>query len=248
MSLQDTPPRTEATHAGHFVTTRWSVVLAKWDDKDSHEALTWLCERYWLTVYAFVRSRGYQQDDAEELIRGFFEEFLGRNMAHDAEAERSRFRSFLLGCVSHYISDEYQRTDRQKGGGRLEFITIGDPTIEARIEAELTDARQPEAAFDRQWAVVLMDHALERLRIECEVDGRSGRFSILKPCLTDGVGEAPQAELAEKLKVSITAVKLIIHRLRRRYRELVREEVTETVSSEQEIEDELRHLLGALRS
>ncbi len=249
MSPQDTAThRSEATHAGHFVTTRWSVVLATKEDKGSHEALTWLCERYWFPLYAFVRSRGHPRDDAKDLVQGFFERFLSRNLAQEADAGRGRFRSFLLGCLNHYLSEEHKRANRLKRGGGREFVQIDDPSVEARIEAELTDARQPEAAFDRQWAVAVMDHALDRLRLECEADGRNGRFEVLKPYLTEGVGDSPQSELAARLKVSVTAVKLIVHRLRRRYREIVREEIAQTVADKDEIETELRHLLNALRS
>jgi RNA polymerase sigma-70 factor (ECF subfamily) len=223
-------------------------VLATKDEKGSHAALSWLCERYWLPLYAYVRSRGHSPDDAKDLVQGFFARFLERNLAHEADAERGRFRSFLLGCLNHFLSDEYKRSNRLKRGGGKEFVRLDDPAIEARIEAELSDARQPELAFDRQWAVSVMDHALERLRIECEADGRNGRFEVLKPCLTEGAGIESQAELAEKLKVTVTAVKLIIHRLRRRYREIVREEIAETVANEEDIEAELKHLLAALRS
>jgi RNA polymerase sigma-70 factor (ECF subfamily) len=248
MPDQDASRRTEATRGGYFVTTRWSVVLATRDEKRSHEALTWLCERYWLPLYAYVRSRGHTPDDAKDLVQGFFERFLSRDLAQEANAERGRFRSFLLGCLNHYLSEEHKRTHRLKRGGGHEFIRLDDPIVEARVEAELTDARQPEAAFDRQWAVALMDYSLERLRLECEADGRNGRFEVLKPCLTEAAGDASQAELAAKLKVTVTAVKLIIHRLRRRYREIVREEVAETVAGTDEVDAELRHLLAALRT
>jgi RNA polymerase sigma-70 factor (ECF subfamily) len=248
MPTNDASHPSEPTHAGHFVTTRWSVVLATRDDKGSHEALTWLCERYWLPLYAFVRSRGHSPEDAKDLVQGFFQRFLARNLAHEADSQRGRFRSFLLGCLNHYLSEENKRSHRLKRGGGREFLRIDDTAVEARVEAELTDARPPEAAFDRQWAVAVMDHSLERLRAECEADGRNGRFEVLKPYLTEGVGDAPQAELADRLKVSVTAVKLIVHRLRKRYREIVREEVAETVASAEDIDAELRHLLAALRS
>ena len=128
------------------------------------------------------------------------------------------------------------------------MIRLDDTAIQTRVEAELPDARQPEVAFDRQWAVSVMDHALERLKAECEADGRNGRFEVLKPYLTEGASDSSHAELAERLKVTVTAVKLIVHRLRKRYRAIVREEIRATVASEEDIDAELRHLLAALRS
>jgi RNA polymerase sigma-70 factor (ECF subfamily) len=136
MPPKDASHPSERTHEGHFVTTRWSVVLATRDDKGSHAALTWLCERYWLPLYAFVRSRGSSPEDAKDLVQGFFERFLARNLAHEADSQRGRFRSFLLGCLNHYLSEESKRSHRQKRGGGRELIRLDDTAIQERVEAE----------------------------------------------------------------------------------------------------------------
>jgi len=232
-----------------FVTTRWSLVqrASVPSSPESGEALEWLCQRYWWPLYAFVRSKGYPPADSEDLVQGFFARFLERNFVADADAERGRFRSFLLGCLHHYLQEQQRHAGRHKRGGGLTFIALGDPNLENRLEAQLADQQTPEATFDRQWAVTLLERALDRLQQEGDADDHPGRFERIKPYLTGG-GDEPQTALAADLKCSVNAVRLLLYRMRQRYRELVRDEVAQTVNDPAEIDAELKHLYASLRS
>lgn len=211
---------------------------------DARGALAWLCERYWFPLFAYARGRGLSPEDAEDTVQTFFAGMLEQNLVARADAERGRFRSFLLGCLNNYMAREHERGQRIKRGGGTVSVSLDDE--EARLQRELVNARTPALDYDRAWALTLLDRVLGVLRKECEADGNGGRFEVLQSFLHGERGEVPMAEAAARLDLSMAAVKSVIHRLRQRFRTLLFAEVRETVESDEVVVVELQHLLGAL--
>jgi RNA polymerase sigma-70 factor (ECF subfamily) len=219
-----------------------------------------LCERYWFPLFAYVRRLGHPAQDAEDLVQGFFAHFIGAGILARADVERGRFRSFVLGCLNHFLAHEWQRGQRLKrGGGALVFsldeeqaearfaLELADEEeTEARLARELVDEAAPDRAYDRAWAHTLLDRVTAQLRSECEEGEKAGRFEVLQSFLAGERGEVSFAEAAASLGLTVAATKSVVHRLRTRYRELIRAEVRETVASDEEVDDELRHLFAAL--
>ncbi len=237
-------------NAGLFVTTRWSVVraVAGTGSEDADEALAWLCERYWFPLYAYVRGRGHPPAEAEDLIQGFFARIVERSVIHSADERRGSFRTFLLGCLNHYLTDEFRRSRAAKRGAGLSMVSLHDDGAEDWLQRDMAGGRTPEQDYDRAWALALLDRVMERLQRECEADGSPGRFGILRPFLDGDRGEVPLTSAAEQLGLSLSAVKSTVHRLRARMRELIRSEIRQTVLTESEIDDELRAIFAALRA
>ena len=229
-----------------FTATRWSLVLAA-GGGDGQAALVWLCERYWYPLFAYVRGRGYTREDAEDLVQAFFEKLLADTLVARAEPERGRFRSFLLGCLDHFLAHESSRSQRVKRGGRVAFLSLENVDAEDWLQRHLSAASTPALDYDRAWALALLDRVLARLREECEGDGKAGRFAVLQGFIQGDEGALSLAEAAGQLGVSLAAMKSLVHRLRARFRELVREEVRETVSSPEEVTAEMQHLFTAFR-
>ncbi len=227
-----------------FTATRWSVVRAAAAPEDPQGALEWLCGRYWFPLFAHARGRGLSPEDAEDVVQTFFADLVGRNLVARADAERGRFRSFLLGCLNNYMAREYQRNKSAKRGGGV--LTLSLEEGEERLQRELTTARTPALDYDRAWALTMLDRVLEALRRECEADGNAGRFEVLQGFLHGERGELPMGEAAERLGLSVSAVKSYIHRLRQRFRAMLFAETRETVLSDEEVPAELQHLLLAL--
>ena len=242
------PASDEPRARAQFTQTRWSLVLAAGNRRegDSHAALAWLCERYWFPLFAHVRGRGQSAEDAEDSVQAFFEHLLTQKVIGRAEAERGRFRSFLLGCLNHFLAHEWIRGQRLKRGGGAAFISLHEHDAEARLQRELADRRSPALDYDRAWALTLLDRVFARLRSECEDDGNSGRFEVLQNFLQGERGELPLAQAAATLALPLPALKSLVHRLRQRFREMIREEVRETVSAEADVPAELQHLFAAL--
>src|SRR5262245_53538314 len=240
------PPRNPPT-AGQFAETRWSIVLEarKGAERDTSAALSWLCEAYWQPLYAYLRRSGHAPHDAEDIVQGFLVHVIERSLVEKVDAARGRFRSFLLGCLENFLANEWRRGHALKRGGGFETLTLHDPVVAARVESELTTIADPRAAFEQTWALTVLERALERVRVECDAEN-AGRFEILKPFLTAPRGEFSLDEAAGRLGVSLAALKSIVHRLRARYRELVRAELRETVAAENEVDEELRHLRSVL--
>jgi RNA polymerase sigma-70 factor (ECF subfamily) len=231
---------------GGFETTQWSIVLAagRGASGDAREALAALCERYWYPVYAFVRGRGHGADEAEDLTQAFFAKLLEKRYVRDADPERGRFRSFLLAAVTHFLSNERDRETALKRGGGRAVVSLDAENAEGRYRLEPSHDMTPERVFRRRWALTLLERAVVRLREEAERAGQAERFERLKACLT---GDAvPHAEVAAALGMSEGAVKVAVHRLRRRYRELLRAEIADTVANPAAVDDELRELFAAL--
>jgi len=195
-----------------------------------------------------VRQRGHSPEDAQDLTQEFFARLLQRHWLGRADQQRGRFRSFLLSAMNHFLSDEWDKAKAQKRGGGLAPLPLEFDAAETRFDHEPADRVTPEQNYERRWALTLLDTVLQRLRTEYEQEGRAEFFTALHPCLVGDSSAQPYAELAVKLGVSEGAVKSTVHRLRRRYRELLHDEIAQTVARPGEVDDELRHLFTVLGS
>ena len=235
---------------GHFATTRWSLVLAAGADTSSpgvQEALATLCETYWYPLYAFLRSRGYDAEDAQDLTQAFFARVLEKQALRHADPARGRFRSFLLTSLRNFAANEHDRAIAVKRGGGAPVLSLEIDTAEHRFQMEPATEETPERAFDRRWALALLDRVM--LRLQAETVARNGQpspFDRLKTYLTGDQPQMSYAQTAADLGMSEGAVKVAVHRLRKRFRDLVRDEISQTVLSPEEVEDELRHLWASV--
>lgn len=229
----------------HFVTTHWSLVLAASQDQGAagEKALATLCETYWYPLYAYLRRQGRDPHDAQDLIQGFFSRLLEKNYLAEARRERGKFRSFLLTSLKHFLANERDRVTAQKRGGGQTQISFDAQSAENRYHLEPVDNVTPEKVFERRWAITLLNQVLMILQREYEMAGRGEFFERLKFSLTGEKSELPYADLAAQLDMTEGAVKVGIHRLRGRYREVLYREIANTVSSPEEVEDEIRYLL-----
>lgn len=242
-------PVTEHSRRGHFATTRWSVVLAAGEDMSSataREALATLCETYWYPLYAFLRGRGYGAEDAQDLTQAFFARVLEKHTIGHADPARGRFRSFLLMSLKNFAANEHDREIAKKRGGGVPIVSLEFEGAEGRFQMEPANDETPEKIFDRRWALTLLEHVLSRLKAEIARSGKQSQFEGLKTYLTGDQPQLSYAQTASDLGMSEGAVKVAVHRLRRHFRDLVRDEIAQTVSSPEEIEDELRHLWSAV--
>jgi RNA polymerase sigma factor (sigma-70 family) len=230
-----------------FVTTHWSVVLTakNQDSFRSAEALETLCRTYWHPLYAYVRRRGYSPADAEDLTQEFFAWLLERNWLGRADQQRGRFRSFLLTSISNFLANEWDKARTQKrGSGRI--VSLQSDKAETGCDHESADNLTPEQSFEWRWALTLLDQVMNRLCVEFARDGNAELFETLKPCLLGERLAQPYAILASKLAMTEGSVKVAVHRLRQRYRQLLRDEIANTVTKPEEVEEELRYLFAVL--
>jgi RNA polymerase sigma factor (sigma-70 family) len=228
-----------------FTTTHWSVVILAGQSESgaSRGALEILCRQYWPPVYTFIRQRGYGIEDAQDLTQEFFTRLLERNYVESADASRGKFRTYLLTAVTRFLINERERTQAQKrGGGHFHFSLDCTDTEERRYLEPATDV----TIFERRWAETMLETVLARLRQEYEKAAEIERFERLKPFLTSEKPAGAATELASRLGITESAAYSAVHRFRRRYGELLREEIAQTVSSPEEIEEELRYLVRAL--
>jgi RNA polymerase sigma factor (sigma-70 family) len=229
-----------------FPTTRWTLVVAASDSnrKEARSALVSLCENYWYPLYAFLRRRGYPADQAQDLTQEFFMRVLEGRYLDRADPEKGRFRSFILTSLKFFVSDEEDRQRAQKRGGGL-VVPMEFSSGEERYQREPAHDETPERIFERRWALAMLDRVVERLRNEFVQHGRPEHFDRLKVFLL-GQADAPYAALAREMNTSEGALKVAIHRLRKRYRDLFRQEIADTVADPAEVESELRYLAAAL--
>jgi DNA-directed RNA polymerase specialized sigma24 family protein len=234
---------------GTFATTHWSVVLAagQQDTPQSATALDQLCRTYWYPLYAHVRRRGYATEDAKDLTQEFFARLLARQWLGMADPGRGRFRTFLLAALDHFLANEWHRGQRQKRGGGCEILSRDQDTFESRYLAEPVCNATPELIYQQRWAATLLDRVLERLREEYVAAGKAEFFEAVKSHLWGERSCVSLAQLAADAKVSEGAMKVAIHRVRRRYRELLRYEIAQTVAHPAEVDAELRDLIAVLR-
>jgi RNA polymerase sigma-70 factor (ECF subfamily) len=240
-----------ARSEGTFATTHWSVVRSAGADAtpNSKAALDRLCRQYWQPLYYFVRRRGYNEQDAQDLTQGFFARLLEKHSLEAADRERGRFRTFLLTSLQNYLANEWDRANRQKRGGGQQFLSLDLATsAESGYQLLPADTDTPDRLYDRRWAQAVLEAVLRRLREEFEQRHGSGRFDVLKQFLFADRGEISGAEVAARLGLSESATKSAIYRLRQRYGELFAEEIAQTVEKPEEVDDEIRHLLAALEN
>jgi RNA polymerase sigma factor (sigma-70 family) len=229
-----------------FETTNWSVILKATEGESSvaREALATLCQTYWAPIYAFIRSRGQAPTDAEDLTQAYFTRFLDKGYLHDFSPERGRFRTFLRASVSHFLANEWDRQRALKrGGGRAPVSLDGVEEVEGHLRVPV-DTVTPEVLFEREWAASVLRRCLERLRRE---QADSGRFDALKPFLVGDGGPEGYGAVARELGLQESSVRVAVHRLRRRFCEVLREEVGRTVSNPGDVDGEIRWLLSAVR-
>jgi RNA polymerase sigma-70 factor (ECF subfamily) len=250
MYQTDSDPRPQPEAAWRFASTRWSMVAAagQRDSPESAEALATLCQAYWYPLYSYARRRLTSATDAQDATQAFFAELLAKNYLLQADPARGRFRSFLLTAFKHFLSKDRDRATAKKRGGDRQILSLDFPAGERRYCSEPVDAATPETLFERRWALTLLEQTLTRLRNELSDSGKSALFQGLKETLTCDSPSRPYADIAEELGISEPAVKVAVHRLRRRYQELLRAEIAQTVNSPEEIDDELRDLFAAVRA
>ena len=231
-----------------FVTTHWSVVLsAKLEPSvEADAALERLCRTYWWPLYAFVRRRGYEAHDAQDLTQEFFARLLAKDFLRAVDRSKGKFRSFLLAAMEHFLAKEWRRTNAQKRGGRFTFVSSDAESAEQQYLQVPASNHSPEQFFEQQWAMKLLDQSLASLRKEFVASGKEALFENTKIFLTGERQAQSYPELAAKLGTTEAALKMAVSRMRQRYGELLRAEIANTVSEPAEVEDELRALFAAL--
>lgn len=230
-----------------FATTHWTVVLAagRGEDPAADRALEELCRTYWYPLYAYVRRRGHTKEDAEDLTQAFFARFLAKNYLEGLSAGRGRFRAFLLASLKHFLANERDRSRTRKRGGGVPHLPLDWETADEQFRLAAGQGGGPEQAFDREWALALLERVVSRLHGECVAEGRGRQFEVLRPFLTAGTGERRYAEVAPALGVDEAAARAAVYRLRKRYRGLLREEIARTLADSSQVEEELRSLFAA---
>jgi RNA polymerase sigma-70 factor (ECF subfamily) len=237
-----------------FATTRWSLILSAADSESGEQkaraALEELCRTYWRPIFSFICRRGYSMQDAQDLTQDFFVKILEPGWLQHADPNRGRFRSLLLKSLENFLINVAEGTHTRKRGGDVEFISWDDWMAEAPSQLSIAphalESLPPERFFDLRWALTVVEHALRRLREECEAKGKRRLFQTLSGYLTAERDEVSYASLSTTLGIAETAVRKQLHNMRQRYRSLLRDEVAHTVADPAEVEDEIRHLCAAL--
>ena len=228
--------------------TRWSVVVkaTETEAEEGRQALNDLCRAYWYPLYAFVRRQGYGPHEAQDLTQSFFAQFLARKYLKRADRKRGRFRSFLLACLKNFLANEWDRAHARKRGGDQTAISFDEQEAESRYRLEPVNAESPDRIYERRWALTLVERVLCSLQREYEKAGRVELFAALKPALSGGRNSLPYSEIGMQLGMNEGAVKVAVHRLRKRYKALFREEIRQTIAQPGEMEEEIRHIVAAL--
>lgn len=236
----------EAGAVAQFTTTHWSVVLAAGQSNNAQAsaALEQLCRTYWYPLYAYVRRQGYSLQDAQDLTQAFLARLLDKQGLARIRREGGKFRSFLLTALNHFLINEWERHRAQKRDPQKIAFSLDALDRESGSYLEPAVAAMSESVFDRQWATTLLEQSMKRLSDEYVHENKGSLFQRLQPCLTGAETLLPYAELASQLGTTENAVKMAVHRLRRRYGQLVRAEVARTVTSPQEVEEEIRYLIA----
>ena len=220
---------------------------AKDSSAPAEDALEKLCRAYWYPLYVYVRRRGYPPHDAQDLTQSFFERLLGKKYLSGVDRNKGKFRSFLLAALEHFLANDWRRSQAQKRGGGVNFISLDDDSLEGQY-LQLAAALPPGKLYERQWAATLLEQVLAQLRAEFVAADKEALFQELKIFLTGEKRTIAYAELGARLGTTEAALKMAVNRMRHRYGELLREEIAKTVSSPEEIEEELRALFAALSS
>ena len=244
MSQPREPSEEFHSSSSRFYTTHWSLVLTAQDKSSpaSAEAMELLCRTYWYPLYAYVRRQGHNSHDAQDLTQEFFSRLLEKGYLHAAALEKGRFRTFLLVALQRFLANEWDRARALKRGGGRTHVPLDAAEAESRYQTEPADLLTPERIFERRWAVTVLEQTLVRLRAEYERLRRLPEFERLKEFLTAERGTIPYGEVAAALGVSAGAARAAVHRLRKRFRE----QIAQTVSNSDDLEDELRYVVAAL--
>ncbi len=235
----------------HFATTRWSLVAtASSNDpaniKSARVALATLCETYWYPLYAYVRRHGCDTHMAQDVVQGYFEQLLEKSFLKDVHQDRGSFRSFLLASIKHHLANERRKGRTIKRGGDSKMLNLDFEEGERRYKVEPLDEMSPERIFERRWALTLLDEVMTRLRSHYEDKGRTAMFESLKTYLTTDRKRIPYADVAKSLNITESAAMVAVHRLRRRYRTLLRAEIAETITEQEDVDEEITRLFAAL--
>ena len=231
-----------------FATTHWSVVLAagKSSSPNQKQALETLCRGYWFPLYAYLRQRGYDSHQAEDYTQAFFARILDKHDLQTADPKYGKFRSFLLIRLKSFLSDERDRARAKKRGGGRKIISLGFQSAEDQYVLEPAKRLSPEKLFEKSWALTLLDRTMNRLEKEMVEKNKKKLFEHLKVYLTTEKDAIPYRNMAKELKMTEASVRVAVHRLRRRYRKLLRDEIAQTVATEDQIDEEMGHLFDAL--
>jgi RNA polymerase sigma-70 factor (ECF subfamily) len=231
-----------------FATTHWSVVLAAGEgaSEASHCALEKLCAAYWYPIYVYVRRRGYGPEDAQDLTQEFFAQLIAKEHLRLADSNKGKFRSFLLATLNFFLAREWSRAHRQKRGGHHRFISLDEQMAQERYPFEPRDSASPERLFQRQWALTVLKQTMKALENECAENGKAILFEQVKQLLSRERDGVSYAAISQHLSMTEGAVRVAVHRLRQRYGELLRAEISQTVRSHGEVEEEVQCLLRAL--
>ncbi len=222
------------------------MAAAKQKAPGSVEAIRWLCEQYWFPIYTYARRHGKKPHEAEDLAQGFFAELLTKNTIANADENRGSFRTFLLMSFSQFMRDTWNREHRIKRGGNVAFVALDEAEAEERFQNQFADPSTPEHAFDRAWILSVIERVMKILQKECDADGKTGHFQVLKDFLEVERADTSYAEAAMRIHITVPALRMLIYRLRQRFREMMTQEIRQTVVSDAEVRPELDHLLRVL--
>jgi len=245
---EHSPTNSVPSGASRFATTHWSVVRAAGQPGSPRhqQALETLCRTYWFPLYAYMRRRGYKTHQAEDYTQAFFTRLLEKHDLHLADPKHGKFRSFLLVALKHFLANELDRARAKKRGGDRKILSLDFENAESRYALEPADQLSPEKLLNRAWALTVLDRTMASLQSEWATSKRKRLFEHLKAYLTADRDSVPYAQVAQRLNMTEGAVKVAVHRLRRRYRELLRDEIAQTVATEDQIDEEIRALFAAL--
>lgn len=227
-----------------FPQTRWTLVLSSGEEGSRREALEWLCQHYWQPLYAFLRRRGHEAAEAQDLVQGFLAVFLERRSMEKADPERGRFRSYLLGALVNYLADRHDYQQAVSRGGGKQILALSFDKVEQRYLLT-PEHLSPESLYERQWALALVERVVNLMRAEQASAGKGASFELLKPFLT---ADGDYASVSQSLEMSEGTVRVAVHRMRRRYRELLIAEIGETVRDPGEVRNEIRRLIEIVSS
>lgn len=231
-----------------FATTRWTLIreAACGGDSEAIEALGVLFGSYWQPLYRYARRKGKSKEDAEDLVQGFLAHLMAADALREVDQNKGRFRAFLLAGFNHWMINDWKRSTRQKRGGESPLLSFDWECAENGLQIDAPEGCNPDKLFDREWALTLLGQVLDNLESLCREEGNATQFQTLKPCLTSDSSRIPYAKLAGELGMTEGAARVAVHRLRKRYRHLLTEEIERTLSSPENLEEEMQSLFAAL--
>lgn len=246
--MSESEQESQAAGPRVFATTHWSVVLAagQGDSAPARRALETLCRAYWYPIYVYVRRKGHGPDEAPDLTQEFFAQLIAKEQLLLADRGKGKFRTFLLAMLDRFLARQWTRAHRQKRGGQFVFISLDQQMPEERYRLEPIDKDTPEKKFQRQWALTVLEQAMNALERECHDNGKRALFCEARELLSSERDGPAYVEIARRLHMGEGATRMAVHRLRRRYGELLRNEIAQTVAEPEEIEDEMRLLLSVV--